>query len=303
MTQTAIAAPSPTMPKWVMATFAGTVLVMCGVLLFASGSSNVTSGTSLWTDPDAYSWVANWTLEDAAANAYDRVKAMPAAERYYTPGVGFANESFCTSNQQNKFCNHVHGTWGDAVPQTDEWCEWAILEFQDAPAFDFTVGSANYNMFGDKFMSVFYGLMPWLINGSLPVIAAGNQYGDPAATPWPVSSAVWKRGNLDAKWWIGTIHRPGAQCTGLSWGFTFHGHYKAVKCADVKENMAKMGLDVKTFGAEGSFAGSTDPTKLRQVWNAFAITKDHHSEFTNGKRDTCEIGPCNNSTQCDPTNN
>jgi len=308
------AAPRTT-PRFVIGIFAGALMALCAFVAFTGGEMPTTaSATDLWTDavgygistPAAFAWVYNWTLEDAFVDAQQRVAAMPNASRYYTPGLASLNESFCTSNNENKFCNHNHGSWGDAIPQTEEWCAWSILEFQDAPQFDYVMGSTNYNAFISTFGGVVDSISPWVANGSVYMGATASQYGGgDVSTPWPVSSVIWRYGNKYSKWWIGTNHRPSAQCEGLAWGFTFHGHFKAVKCADVDANLAKMGVSNSSYSAFGTsgvnnFMG--DAVAFRNYWNAYAITKDYYDELA-GAPDTCTIGPCNNSTQCDPTDN
>lgn len=100
---------------------------------------------------------------------------------------------------------------------------------------------------------------------------------------------------------------PSAQCMGLSWGFTFHGHFKAVKCADIEASFAKVGLNTSDYSQFQALPGTTlnkfigNAATFRLFWNAYAITKDYHDSFA--PPDTCTIGPCNNSTQCDPKDN
>lgn len=122
------------------------------------------------------------------------------------------------------------------------------------------------------------------------VLAVGYT-GFGASAPWPVSSIIFKNGNSFGKQWITEFHRPGSQMAGYGWGWTFRGHYKAVKCDDISlDNPVVNGLyviDEENVGSEGDF---------QTYWNQFRSLKDLSPSFLPGDEDECvldcPVGPC-----------
>jgi hypothetical protein len=291
----------------ILGAISGLVLTMCVVLLINSGqqaprnSISPAPSTKLW-DPDK-----KWTLEDALADAKTRVAEMAAPTTYprlYTPAQAGPNEAFCQSNFDNKFCNHLHGSWGDAIPQTDEWCAWAILEFQDpsADVFNYAFGDADFTAFNTKFADVLVSATGMMAaeDNETGILAVASGYGLRGSTtntdsPWPVSGVIWRMGNKFAKPWITESHRPSAQCQGLRWGFTLHGHWKAVKCTDVAPAMTAAGITTLPGSTE---AQASDPThygrlfggEFRQFWNAYTLVEDQFATLSSQEK--CTKGPC-----------
>jgi len=248
----------------------------------------------------------------AREQANARIKAWESAypmdgERKYKVGQANEGEAFCSSNDDNRYCNHVHGAWGDAIPQTREYCIWAILEFQDPPEFGFTPGNPNFNMFNDQGGLVMSSVAERTPADAWKVLAmtGGEPNFEPKSSPWPVASMVWEAGNLHGKKWINDYHRK-TQSMGLEdWNWAFHGHYKAVKCDDIWPTLEKNGLTQKDnfFGsAEETDGGEEMELKLEEnkmladtgtnfvkFWNAFSDMKDESPVFYS---DTCSLGPC-----------
>lgn len=192
-------------------------------------------------------------------------------------------ETFCSSDNEHKFCNKVHGDWGDSIPNDGEYCLFLVLEFEDPEEFGYGTGNANTVMFDAVFEGEIGHLMrqqdTWLIAGG----TAGLPKGDPSA-PWPFSYVVWKNGNEYAKQFISNHHRINAQEPGLAWGWITHMHYKAVKCAEVWPTLEANGLK------QSSFKGYLDERDSFMVWNAFSDMKSYHEDFY--PNDTCHVGPC-----------
>lgn len=196
-------------------------------------------------------------------------------------------ETFCSSDAEHKFCNKIHGEWGDSIPNNGEYCIFVILEFEDPEDFRYHVDQVNTDMFDAIFQNEFgYLNSPdyqdtWLIVGG----TSGLVGGDPSA-PWPFSSIIWKYGNEHAKPFISDRHRANAQVPGLGWGWIFHGHYKAVKCADVWPTFEANGLNQSMF--EPVLKVEND--NYANLWNAFSDMKSYHEDFY--PEDNCHIGPC-----------
>ena len=71
-------------------------------------------------------------------------------------------------------------------------------------------------------------------------------------------------------------------------GWTFHGHYKAVKCADVWPALEANGLKQRHF--EGTGVLSAEGDNHLNLWNAFSDMKSYHEDFY--PEDTCHVAPC-----------
>jgi hypothetical protein len=203
-------------------------------------------------------------------------------------------ETFCSSDNEHKFCNKMHGDWGDSIPQTGEYCIWGILEFEDPEGF--FDDPARDAMFSAIFQNEVRHLSEdedlqdkWLFAAGTGGIGGGD-----FSAPWPYSSIVWKNGNEFAKQFISDRHRINAQEPGLGMGWTFHGHYKAVKCAEVWPTLEANGLKQDNFRgpAHRTFQGVLFPegNNYLNLWNAFSDIKSHHEDFY--PKDTCHVGPC-----------
>mmetsp|Transcript_11483 Transcript_11483/g.17550 ORF Transcript_11483/g.17550 Transcript_11483/m.17550 type:complete len:217 (+) Transcript_11483:986-1636(+) len=184
----------------------------------------------------------------------------------------------------------MHGDWGDSIPKDGEYCIFAILEFQDPEGFfDDPVEEA---MFDAIFQNELLHLSDpdrrdtWLLSGG----THGLRIGDPSS-PWAFSSIVWKNGNEFAKQFISDRHRTSAQVPGLGMGWTFHGHFKAIKCAEFWPTLEANGLEQNNI--EGSLPQGVLPNEgmnYLNLWNAFSDMKSYHEDFY--PEDTCHVGPC-----------
>lgn len=204
----------------------------------------------------------------------------------YKPGKKNPGEAFCSTDDDHKFCNHVNGDWGDAMPKDDEYCINLLLEFQDPAYFEY--GSSGMNDNTTAFNALFHGVLSslpeegWMIAGG----TSGLPMGD-LSTPWPFASIIWKNGNEHAKPWISALHRPMAQTTGLWWGWVFHGHYKLVKCNDVWPTLEANDLSKEKFD-DGKFL-QQEGNNYANLWNAFVDMESYHEDFY---KDACMVGPC-----------
>lgn len=211
----------------------------------------------------------------------------------YTPGKQSEGETFCSSDSDNKYCNIMHGDWGDSIPKDGEYCIFAILEFEDKEGF--FDDPADTQMFE----AIFWNELVYLADPDRRdtwLLAAGTgglRRGD-LASPWAFSSIVWKNGNEHAKKFISERHRDTAQVVGLGLNFTFHGHYKAVKCDEIWPALEANGLNQTNF--EGGAVSGLLPREggpfdnHLNLWNAFSDMKSYHEDFY--PEDTCHVGPC-----------
>lgn len=249
----------------------------------------------------------------AKAEAAERIKewkeitaGMDLPEQNFKIGEANEGEVFCNGNNDNKYCNKVHGAWGDSIPQDGEYCIWATLEFQDFNSMELGVeGGENNLAFMSTFLGVYEAVYEYMTpkNGiKLTGFTGGVVLDVPYASPWPISTVVFNFGNKYAKDWIATSHRVNAQSKAYSLGWiTLHGHWKAVKCDEIDEALKSSGLTEDDFdgkgdgsGINGGLNGALDGTpKFVNLLNAFNAMEDHSSTFYSG--DTCTVGPCADS--------
>jgi hypothetical protein len=230
-------------------------------------------------------------LDAAKVEAEERLSKWDetAAEdkRLYTPGKPSSGETYCDGSNEHKYCNKLLGAWGDSIPQDDthfgKYCAWLLLEFQDPNEFNMNQLGYNTSAFGTRADSTlnaiewkenFGEVMTYASTGGVAMSGEGN-----VESPWPVSSIIWRNGNKYAKHWVLKNHRP-TQTQGYDWGFTLHGHYKAVECAKVAPMLEKYDLIAEGKQPDGSF---------RKFWNAFSEIEDLTPKFY---KDECTIGPC-----------
>lgn len=252
-------------------------------------------------------------LERANALAKTRLEefedAFPASEygRKYTVGEANDGEIYCDGTQDQKYCNKIHGAWGDFIPQNGTYCAWVMLEFQDPPEFNFGVSEVNSSMFN----AVFEGTTTSLVKlGTLEekVVAvaasggtAGGDPADAAVIPWPIASIIWKDGNKHAKDWIANIHRPTAQDAGYAWYFTFRGHYKAVECDKIWPALHANNLTADNFTMGGGLFLESG-SGFTNFWNAFSDIEDVSSQLLPTECiEECVIGPCPDEYDSGPT--
>ncbi len=187
----------------------------------------------------------------------------------------------------------MHGDWGDSIPKDGEYCIFAILEFEDQEGFFDSEEDTK------TFESIFWHELVYLASErrdawEIAAGTAGIRRGD-LASPWAFSSIVWKNGNEYAKQFISERHRAIAQEPGLGMKFTFHGHYKAVKCAEVWPAIEANGMTKSNFEG-GAVPGllpreGGDSNNHLNLWNAFVDIKSYHEDFY-PKGNACHVGPC-----------
>jgi len=195
----------------------------------------------------------------------------------------------------------VHGPWGDAIPQDEGvYCLWAMLEFQDPPEFNYGQSNTNTSHFDGIFGNTVSSVASHVPAGGVLAVAATAGYvaaQDSDGIPWPIASIIWKSGNKYAKPWIEDHHRPYAQVPGYNIGFTFHGHFKAVKCETILPAFESNGLNVTgDFDVYSSYFMMLKNGNFRKYWNAFSDVVDLSDQFVENECvSACELGPCPDS--------
>eukprot|EP00547_Thalassionema_nitzschioides_P005596 CAMPEP_0194210300 /NCGR_PEP_ID=MMETSP0156-20130528/8145_1 /TAXON_ID=33649 /ORGANISM="Thalassionema nitzschioides, Strain L26-B" /LENGTH=290 /DNA_ID=CAMNT_0038937625 /DNA_START=82 /DNA_END=954 /DNA_ORIENTATION=- len=242
-------------------------------------------------------------LEEANELAVSRLagfeNAYPAKAvgRSYSPGVENPDEVYCDGAEGNKLCNKIHGEWGDSIPRNGEYCAWAVLEFQDPPEYNYCDDAMNTTFFNRGFdLNTQYFLD--LPDGPDHVLAMGYTGGVPCgqtSSPWPAASIIFKNGTNYAKNWIASYHMRTISA-GYSFGFTFRGHYKAVKCDDISfspDDPKDNGIYLLIDGTE-DYGGKTNDFQV--LWNQFRSLDDFSPKFLKGKEGECildcPVGPC-----------
>lgn len=192
----------------------------------------------------------------------------------------------------------MHGEWGDSIPQTGEYCMWGILEFQDHPDFGYCTGNDSNTETFDGIFKSNLGYFLGLADASDHVMAIGYTAGSNCggdSSPWPVASIIFKNGNSYAKPWIADMHRPSSQEVGYSLGWTFRGHFKAVKCEDISFSVEDPVMNGIVIMDDTTDFGGTD-RDFQKFWNQFRSLTDLSPEFLSGPNDACvldcPVGPC-----------